>query len=323
VTWTIGLLGDVMLGRGVAKRLASVNPEEVWSPELVAITSSLDLLVCNLECCISSRGRPTDLIRNKRFYFRAPESAVASLGAVGVDAVGLANNHALDFGAEALSDTIRHLGEAGISATGAGLGPEEARRGVVVEGPGFRLGIVAVSDHPRQFAARAGSWGTSYAELERAPDWLLGEVRRLREMSDVVLAFPHWGPNMTLCPDRWQRRRAAELLDAGADAVAGHSAHVFHGIELLAGGPILYDLGDALDDYAVDRELRNDLGILVIWRPSGRPLLELVGLALDHCHTRVAAKAEADWIAGRLARACDELGTAVERTGEARFVIDL
>ena len=53
-------------------------------------------------------------------------------------------------------------------------------------------------------------------------------------------------------PARWQRKLADELLAAGADAVIGHSSHVFHGVALRPGGPALYDLGDALDDYAVD-----------------------------------------------------------------------
>ena len=49
--------------------------------------------------------------------------------------------------------------------------------------------------------------------------------------ADVVVAFPHWGPNMTSEPAGWQRARARELVAAGADLVAGHSAHIFHGIE--------------------------------------------------------------------------------------------
>src|SRR5438876_86957 len=154
-----------MLGRGVAERLASVAPEEVWAPELIEITSSLDLLICNLECCISNRGEPTELVSSKPFFFRSPESAVASLEAIGVDAVGLANNHALDFGPVALLDTVRHLKEAGIAVAGAGQGVEQARRGVQIDGPGVRVGLIAVSDHPREFAAAPTSWGTSYAEL--------------------------------------------------------------------------------------------------------------------------------------------------------------
>jgi len=323
VNWRIGLLGDVMLGRGVSERLAFMAPEEVWAPDLIEITSTLDLLICNLECCISCRGRPTELVRGKRFFFRAPKSTVTSLNAIGVDAVGLANNHALDFGADALSDTIRHLAEAGIAAAGAGFGPEQARRGVVVKGREVRLGLIAVSDHPRQFAARPESWGTSYAEFERStPDWLLHEVRRLRETCDLVLVFPHWGPNMTVRPAPGQRRVAADLLRAGAHLVAGHSAHLFHGIEQVGRGVVAYDLGDALDDYAVDPGLRNDLGLLVLWhaRPEGA-WLELVGLSLDYCHTRLATGADAEWIAGRLERACGEFATGVERLDEQRFRI--
>jgi poly-gamma-glutamate capsule biosynthesis protein CapA/YwtB (metallophosphatase superfamily) len=320
--WKIGLLGDVMLGRGVAERLKSISPEEVWDPQLIEIASSLDLLVCNLECCISSRGRPTDLVRDKPFYFRAPESAVGSLAAIGVRAIGLANNHALDFGPDALADTVRHLTQAGIATVGVGQGLEQSRSGVEVEGAGFRLGLVAVGDHPAEFAAGPGRWGIAHSKLEQAPDWLLHEVRRLRERCDLVLAFPHWGPNMAVRPADRQRRVAAELLAAGADLVAGHSAHVFHGVEQAEQGLIAYDLGDALDDYAVDPDLRNDVGILAVWCVSGeRTWLELVGLTLDFCYTRLASGADADWIARRLEQACRELGSTVERLGEQRFRI--
>jgi poly-gamma-glutamate synthesis protein (capsule biosynthesis protein) len=321
--WKVGLLGDVMLGRGVADRLARLSPEEVWAPELIGVTSSLDLLICNLECCISSRGKPTRLIRDKRFFFRAPESAVGSLEAIGVDAVGLANNHALDFGPEALSDTIGHLAEAGIATAGAGRGPERARAGVVVTGPGVTVGLVALSDHPCEFAARGDCWGISYAELDRgAPEWLLDEVRRLRPACDLVLAFPHWGPNMAVRPGPRQRRVAVELLAAGADLVAGHSAHVFHGVERTEQGLVAYDLGDALDDYAIDPALRNDLGVLTVWHTSPEETwLELVGLSLGYCHTRLATGADADWIASRLETACGEFRTGLQRLGEQRFRI--
>jgi poly-gamma-glutamate capsule biosynthesis protein CapA/YwtB (metallophosphatase superfamily) len=315
------LLGDLMLGRGVAEQLSAVPPEGVWASELITITSSLDLLICNLECCISNRGRPSELVRGKRFFFKAPESAVASLQAIGIAAVGLANNHALDFGADALADTIRHLEKAGIATAGAGPDLDRARGGAVVERPGLRLGLIAVSDHPREFAAGPESWGISHADLDRrAPDWLLHEVRSLRERCDLVLAFPHWGPNMTVRPARHQREVAAELLEAGADLVAGHSAHVFHGIEETPSGLVAYDLGDALDDYAVDARLRNDLGILTVWHASREEAwVELVGLSLDYCHTRLARGADADWIARRLDTACAELGTRVERLSEQRF----
>jgi poly-gamma-glutamate capsule biosynthesis protein CapA/YwtB (metallophosphatase superfamily) len=321
VTPAIALLGDVMLGRAVAERLADHAPEEVWAPEVRELCRSCDLVICNLECCISTGGKPTGRVRRKPFFFRGPPQAVRALQAIGVKAVGLANNHALDFEIEALVETLELLGEAGIAVAGAGRGESQARRGVIVEAAGQRIGLVAVSDHPREFAAAGDSPGIAYCDLRRGiPAWLGGELAWLSRECDEVVAFPHWGPNMTTEPESWQRRAAGELQEAGADLVAGHSAHVFHGAGWGRRGPLLYDLGDALDDYAVNADLRNDLGVLAIWRPGDPDAeLELTGLALEYCRTRFAAGEDADWIAHRLARACEPLGTRVERIAEQRF----
>jgi poly-gamma-glutamate capsule biosynthesis protein CapA/YwtB (metallophosphatase superfamily) len=315
-------MGDVMLGRAVAERLRREPPEAVWSPEVRRLCGSFDALVCNLECCVSERGRPTALVARKPFFFRAPPAAIEALHAIKTTAVGLANNHALDCGPEALEDTLELLERGAIPLTGAGRDADSARRGAVVEAGGRRLGLLALTDHPREFAAGEDSPGVAYADLHRGmPAWAIEELERLRGEADLVLAFPHWGPNMTVRPAAWQRERARDFLEAGADAVAGHSAHVFHGVELSGRGPVLYDLGDALDDYAVDADLRNDLGVLAVWRPGGKPEIELHGLRLDFCFTDLAHGADADWIANRLARACEEMGTSVERLDEQRFAL--
>jgi poly-gamma-glutamate capsule biosynthesis protein CapA/YwtB (metallophosphatase superfamily) len=319
VALTIGLLGDVMLGRGVARALASTPPAELWDSRVRELAGGCDLVLCNLECCISERGTPTDLIRGKPFFFRGPPAAVESLRAIGAGIASLANNHALDFGPVALADTVALLQRAGIEPVGAGPNIEQARRGIDVKAGGVRVGIVAVSDHPREFAAGPGEWGIAHTDLRAGPPaWLLDEVRRLRADCDLVIVFPHWGPNMTVRPAAWQRSLATELVSAGADLVAGHSAHVFHGIERF----VAYDLGGALDDYAIDAQLRNDLGLLALWRPAEpQAALELVGLRLEYCRTVLAAGADAEWIASRLARACAELGTSVERVSEQHFVV--
>jgi poly-gamma-glutamate capsule biosynthesis protein CapA/YwtB (metallophosphatase superfamily) len=318
---TIGLLGDVMLGRSVGEALRKVPPQELWSEEVCSLCASLDLVVCNLECCISGRGEPTRRIRGKPFFFRGPPSAVQALQAIGVRAVSLANNHALDYEEEALGETLELLAAAGIAAAGAGPSAEEARRPAVVEAAGQRVGLICASDHPQEYAATSEAPGIAYADLgRRVPGWLLEELATLRERCDLVIVFPHWGPNMMATPARWQRRVAAALQQAGADLVAGHSAHVFHGIEWGERGPVLSDLGDSLDDYRVDPILRNDLGVLVIWRPgAGEEELELVGLRLEFCRTDVARGADAEWIARRLESACEKLGTRVDRLAEARF----
>jgi poly-gamma-glutamate synthesis protein (capsule biosynthesis protein) len=127
--------------------------------------------------------------------------------------------------------------------------------------------------------------------------------------ADAVLVSPHWGPNMVAEPLRRTRRAAAELLEAGASLIAGHSAHVFHGVERR----VVYDLGDFIDDYATDPILRNDLGLLfLVTLEEGGPVrLEALPLKLDHCHTRVAEGDEAVWIRRRFREACARLGSDV------------
>jgi poly-gamma-glutamate capsule biosynthesis protein CapA/YwtB (metallophosphatase superfamily) len=319
---TIGLLGDVMLGREVARRLAEGSPRRVWSDELVEVCASCDICLCNLECCISERGRRTSRIAGKPFFFRAPPAAVEALAAVRVAAVSLANNHALDYEEEALADTLEHLAAIEVSAAGAGASIDCARRAAVVSAGDLRVAFLAATDHPAEYAAGSDSPGVAWADLRAGlPEWIRMELERLRAEAELVVAFLHWGPNMTTEPARWQKQRARELVAAGADLVAGHSAHVFHGIGRVAGRPVIYDLGEALDDYAVDSRLRNDLGILAFWRPGGDPDLELVGLRLGFCETSLAHGADADWIAVRLERACAELGTKIERVAENRLVV--
>lgn len=149
---------------------------------------------------------------------------------------------------------------AALAPSGLGHGPRpcRARRG----------GLSSRSprgDRPSQGVR--GDAGSSRGCLRRPTRWVppcvLATVERARAKADAVLVTPHWGPNMSPEPVGLVRVAADELAAAGATIVAGHSAHVFQGIR----GRILFDVGDFLDDYAVDPVLHNDLG-LSSWSPS-------------------------------------------------------
>lgn len=313
---TLALAGDTMLGRTVGERIGA-GEKRLFSEEVAAAASEADLFVVNLECAISDRGEPWP-DPAKPFFFRAPPAAATVLHDLGVDCVTLANNHALDFGPVALRDTFEHLTDAGIRWVGAGENERAARAPGVIEHDGVRLGIVGVADHPRDYAAGPDRVGIAYANLGReTPQWLLETVRQLD--ADIVLVSPHWGPNMTAGPVDHVRRAAAALRAAGATLVAGHSAHVFHGVT----DHILYDLGDFIDDYAPDPVLRNDLGLLFLVHFDGpHPVrLEAVPLALDFCFTRLAEPAEAAWIARRFRQACAACGTEVSEL-HGRLVVE-
>ena len=112
---------------------------------------------------------------------------------------------------------------------------------------------------------------------------------------------------------------SAALEAAGATAIAGHSAHVPQG----ARGRTLFDLGDFIDDYAVDRSLRNDLGLLwlVTLGPEGPERIEGVPLRLHLAHTQLASDVEATLLLALLEERCAKVGATVRREG-GRFVFE-
>lgn len=314
----LALAGDTMLGRGVGAVLSEHPVASVVAPELVEVVRSADLFVLNLECCISERGRrwPDP---HKPFFFRAPPAAADLLTHLGVDAVTLANNHALDYGYEALSDTLALLDEVEIAHVGAGPDLVSARKPVELDGGDISLRVIGLTDHPREYAAGVDTPGVAWADLSGGvPAWVRKAARP--EPGVATLVTPHWGPNMTTVPPPYTQRAAAGLVESGASLVAGHSAHVFHGIA----GRVAFDLGDFIDDYAVDTRLRNDLGILLLvdLSPAGPVRFEVVPLELGYAHTRPARGEDAAWIRRRFTAACDEMGTEVTSVGE-RMVVEL
>ena len=295
----LGLVGDTMLGRKVAEAIAEDGPDQLLDEKVVAVAREADLFVLNLECCIAERGEPWP-DPQKPFFFRAPPEATQVLHRLGVACVTLANNHALDFGAEALLETFEHLQSAGVAWAGAGANRELARRPALIERDGFRLAVFGCSDHPEDYAATPSSPGIAYGL-----DWLPEAIACTE--ADAVLVMPHWGPNMAQQPSPQIRDLARQLRASGATLVAGHSAHVFHGVE----DGVLYDLGDFLDDYAVDPQLRNDLGLLFLvdFDRQGPSRLEAVPLKLEFCRTRLADEEDAGWIQRRFYAACRALGS--------------
>jgi poly-gamma-glutamate synthesis protein (capsule biosynthesis protein) len=299
----LALAGDTMLGRGVAERIVTDGPDSLFAPELVAALREADLCLLNLECCISERGAPAP---GKVFRFRAPVASAQALASLGVDCVTLANNHALDFGPDGLLDTFAHLESAGLAWVGAGVDLDQACTPAVLEAGGSRLGVIAMADHPADYAAAPARPGVAYADLGRRdlPDWLPEAIGGLD--ADAILVSPHWGPNMLAEPVAHVRAAARALLEAGATLIAGHSAHVFHGLDRR----ILYDLGDFLDDYAVDPKLRNDLGLLFLVDLDGDKI-EAIPLKLEFAHTRPADGDDAVWVRRRFREACAAFGTEV------------
>src|SRR5260370_10938450 len=141
---TLLFVGDVMLGRLVNVVLQEKAPAYPWG-DLLSLFQEVDVRFCNLECVLSDWGTSWSATP-KVFHFRSDAKNIRTLKAAHIDAVSLANNHALDFAYEGLFHTMGNLAAAGIHYAGAGMtiaeGAETAIWGMKRE----KVGLLALTD---------------------------------------------------------------------------------------------------------------------------------------------------------------------------------
>lgn len=249
---SLAFLGDLMLGRKISRALARHPPEWFWGDTLPVLRGA-DAVLANLESPIA-KG-PLKPNKVKTFHFCADPAAVGILRAGNVRFVCLANNHTMDFGGEALGQTVEILDRAGIRHAGGGMNRAEAEAPASLDVKGWNIGVIAATDNMRSFAAavdKAGAnfIGTIVSGRKHGMDWIARSVEALRKGgADLVVLSLHWGPNMRAAPPSWFRRFGHDAIDRGVDMIHGHSAHIFQGVERYRDGLILYDTGDFIDDF--------------------------------------------------------------------------
>jgi poly-gamma-glutamate capsule biosynthesis protein CapA/YwtB (metallophosphatase superfamily) len=309
--------GDVMLGRNVKKCISRFGPDYPLGP-VADLMRQADITIVNLECAMTASdniwaGAP------KAFYFGAPPQAVYSLLGAGVDLVSLANNHTLDYGVDGLLQILHHLRHHGIGHAGAGRDIGEALRPAIIGCHGITLAMVAFCNHQPDFAARENSAGIAYLDFDDEPAVLESWRKALAPLQQAAVHWPvlslHWGPNMVFRPSEKFRRFAHAAIDMGWKIVFGHSAHVFQGIELYRGCPIIYAAGDLVDDYYVDPDFNNDHQLLfeLELNPGTLQRIRLCPIFIERCQVKPASREQTEKIASRITTLCAEMGTTVQR----------
>lgn len=199
-----------------------------------------DLFIANQEFPFSDRGTPAP---DKQFTFRLPTKRANIMQEIGADLVTLANNHALDYGTDALLDTCAVLDEIGISHIGAGTDLEAAKQAEFVELNGTTYGFLAAS---RVFPVAGWAAGAKHPGMLSAydPAALCEVIRETKTHCDYLVLYVHWGIERNTMPESYQRAQGHQYVDAGADLVVGSHPHVLQGMEYYQGKPILYSLGN-------------------------------------------------------------------------------
>jgi hypothetical protein len=199
-----------------------------------------DLLLGNLESPLTTAPK----VVPAKLTLRAAPQAAEALRDAGFDAVALANNHAMDYGARGLEQTRANLAAAGIPAVGAAENADRAAAPLILHRQGQSIGLLAFCHVEQRSALYAGpdSPGVAAFEIEDA----VRRVRELRAQVDWVIVQLHWGQELAALPLPQQRVWARALVESGADLILGHHPHILQPLELIGGVPVFYSLGNFL-----------------------------------------------------------------------------
>lgn len=264
--------GDVMLGRTVGEQI------QAGSDPFAGVRGYLEgapWKFVNLECVISDQGAVMD---GKPYCFRAPAQAARALRSAGINAVSLANNHANDFGRDALIDSIARLEANDIAVVGAAASPELAYA-------------------PHFFTARDGQKGALIAltDLEDSRndggvavasdrERVASAIAEARAAAGFVVCLMHWGDENTARVTERQRELARWLIDHEVDAVVGCHSHCLQPLDFYHGRPVVYSLGNLVFDGAPELESWNRSQLLEVdigRRGAAEASIRLVPLRLD------------------------------------------
>jgi poly-gamma-glutamate capsule biosynthesis protein CapA/YwtB (metallophosphatase superfamily) len=267
-------VGDIMLARGLGERIRTGEDAHPFSAVGHLLTDA-DLTLGNLESALGEGGQAED----KGYTFLAPPEAAATLGLAGFDVLSLANNHAMDYGAQTLLQAIALLEKHDISTVGAGANSAQAYTPLLKDMTTGSIAILAFVDVPvevrgfdtRIWSAQETKTGVAWANAGQ----MQSAIALARESADFTIVLLHSGYEYISAPSPPQQAAARLAIDAGADLVIGHHSHVLQGVEYYADGVIIYGLGNfAFEDGGV-----LESGLMNIWIDSeGIRSLEFIPL---------------------------------------------
>lgn len=224
-----------------------------------------DVAFANLEAPVTDSTKRFPLYKD--YVYRVEPAAAEAWQWLGLDVVSVANNHTGDYRDRGLYDTLANLSAAGIEPLGGGRNETEARRPVIFDVGGTRIGFLGYLEHRAAFNLYLRLFAVGkrpgVAQLNRAD--VIEDVRRLRPLCDVLIVSVHWGENYAAIT-RTQEEYAQLFAELGVDVVVGHHPHVVQAVEVKGGTLILYSLGN----YA--------------WGAPGHPELTIGLLARLHVH---------------------------------------
>lgn len=254
-------MGDMIFHQPIVKNYRS-NDSYDFTPIFNNISSDIneaDLAIANFEGSVNSNRKLSGFP-----LFNFPKETIYSLKNSGFDLLSTANNHALDTGLDGIAETISHINESGMK--NFGTLKEDGDKGIIVEKNGIKIGLISFTDTLNGMDSLMR--GREYSVNTFSQD-VKGDVEKLKEKSDIVIVYPHWGNEYQLVPNERQIFLKEMLQEAGADIILGSHPHVLQKYEVEDKNNkkyfTIYSMGNALSNQRVENLKKSgvDTGALI------------------------------------------------------------
>lgn len=280
----LAFAGDILLDDEYAMmfryRSRGSDINDTFSATLLERMRNADVFMLNNEFPFSTRGTPTE---GKTFTFRANPSNIEMYAQIGVDLVSLANNHAYDYGEQALLDTFSTLEGAGIPYVGAGRNIEEAKKPVYLIANGMKIAVVSATQIERNAVPDTKEATMTNAGVLRCmdPTALLEVIAQAKANSDFVILYIHWGTESQETTDWLQDKQAPIYAEAGVDLIIGDHPHCLQKIDCISGVPVVFSLGN----YWFNSKTQNTCLVEVQLTKEGLKSLQFIPCLQENCRT--------------------------------------
>ncbi len=247
-------VGDLMLDRNVARSLQEEGAWALFATSTRSLFAAADLRVANLEGAVTAN--PSIARRNNKILRFTFEPAITEtvLTLLNLNIISLANNHALDFGADGYTETRSRVEALGVGVFGH---PYNAT--------GTISNTVTVQGKRFCFVGYHSLFAPSTATITE-------EIKIIRPDCWRVVVFAHWGEEYKTTAAVAQRDQGHTFIDAGADLVIGAHPHVVEEVEVYKGKAIFYSLGNFMFDQNFSWETTHGLADGPTFTPIRQPL---------------------------------------------------
>lgn len=254
-------MGDMIFHQPIVKNYRTGDTYD-FTPIFANISEDInwaDFAIANFEGSVNSNRKLSGFP-----LFNFPKETIYSLKAAGFDLMSTANNHSLDTGLDGVAETISHIKESGMESFGTLT--EDGEKGIVVEKNGIKIGLISFTDTLNGMDSLMRN--KEYSVNTFSQD-VASNIKNLKEKSDIVIVYPHWGNEYHYHPSERQVYLKENLHEYGADIILGSHPHVLQKFEVeeINGKKLftIFSMGNALSNQRVENLKKSgvDTGAMV------------------------------------------------------------